>query len=126
MCLRLLASTAMPLPEYFLRMPEFKVTLDAGSKATRAQEIDPRDISGPKGALDQSLGIQLARNCLPRSSWILQSEATMLVLCAEEKTCNYLLQAGQDEPIDTSKTPKCELIVSNTEYLELIPYCIYF
>lgn len=61
-------------------MPESKVTLDGGSKAAKAWGIDLRDISGPKVAPDQCLTPPMAENHHLRVPWILQSEATILVV----------------------------------------------
>lgn len=48
-----------------LCISESKVTLDGGSGAMGAREIDLRYQSGPKVAVDTSLGLQLPRILRP-------------------------------------------------------------
>lgn len=49
-------SNLIKLPAMFPRIPESEVSSDGGSEATGAQELDPKDPSGPKIG-----GLQLPR-----------------------------------------------------------------
>lgn len=81
-----------------------QVTSNGGSEAIRAQRIDARHKSEPVVTSHWFLGLQMAHKCYPRSTWILQSKATMLVVtmtrevyqsirykCMWESTSNSLL-----------------------------------
>lgn len=67
-------------PAYLPRTLASGVTLDGTSEAPGAQEIDPRDQSGPNVSSDESLWLQLTQTRCLILPWVPALKETILVV----------------------------------------------